>query len=544
MKKRKIVSSAAVAFLAMAFFVGGLVPANAALSTNASADVVIGQADMTSNSFNQGAGPFSATAQSFFYPRESATDGTKLIVADYFNNRVLIYNSTPTSNNAVANVVIGQQNMTSNSANQGGSVSDATLNNPSSVFYDGSKLFIVDSGNNRVLVYNSIPASNNAAANVVIGQQNMTSNSVNQGGPVAANTLSGPNGIFSSGGKLLISDFSSNRILIYNSIPTSNNAAADIVIGQPDMTSSSINQGASVGANTIAGPSYIFSNGKKLFVADRDNNRVLIYNSIPTSNNVSADVVIGQQNMTSNSANQGGSVAANTLDSPRILFPYGPKLLISDTDNNRVLVFNAIPTNNNASADVVIGQQNMTSNSVNQGGSPSANTLDLQRGIFIKKGKLIISDYVNSRVLIYNSFGSQWAITKGHSQTLSGDEKIKVQKKKIEISGKKKIWKKGRVRVYRDGSLVKNVKINKGGNWKAKFSDSGSAVKDFVIKYYDSHKVLQMNSETYTLGINRGSLVETTLQKASFEGSNTEKAKKSTGGQSNWKLPEVDAGGE
>ena len=51
-----------------------------------------------------------------------------------------------------------------------------------------------------------------------------------------------------------------------------------------------------------------FLDGTKLFIADTRNNRVLIYNSIPTENNASADVVIGQPDMVSNSANQGGDV--------------------------------------------------------------------------------------------------------------------------------------------------------------------------------------------------------------------------------------------
>jgi hypothetical protein len=125
-------------------------------------------------------------------------------------------------------------------------------------------------------------------------------------------------------------------------------------------------------------------------------------------------------------------------------------------------------------------------------------------------------------VLIYNSFGSQWTIAKNHSRTLSGDEKIKVKKKKLEFSGKKVAYKKGYVRIYRDGNYAKKVKIKKSGKWSTNFKDTGSAMKDFVIKYYNKSNVLQMNSETYTLGINRGSLVETTLEKMSFDG--TEKA--------------------
>ncbi|MDI6778388.1 MAG: hypothetical protein QMD77_04305 [Patescibacteria group bacterium] len=449
--------------------------------------------------------------------------------------------------NESADNVIGQQNFTSYMPNQdaGPGVDGTKLYMPRNPFFDGEKFFVVDRGNNRVLIYNSIPASDNASADVVIGQASLASGGqANQGGAVGANTLNQPASVFSDGAKLIITDFNNNRVLIYNSIPTANNASADVVIGQADMSGSAANQGGAAGANTLYAPSGILYTGKQLLISDYYNNRVLVYNSLPASNNAAADIVIGQTDMTSNSADQGGAAGANTLEYPQGFFFNGKKLFVADQYNNRVLIYNSIPTANNASADVVIGQQNVTGNLYCQTGNWAgigANTLAYPRGAIVADQKLIIGDYTSNRVLIYNSFGSQWTITKNHSQTLSGDEKMKVKKKKLEFSGKKTAWKKGRVKVYRDGSLVKNVKIKNSGKWKAKFKDTGSAVKDFVLKYYDSSGTLQMNSETYALGINRGSLVEATLEKAAFEGSSAEKAKKSTGGQSNWKMPEADA---
>ncbi|UCD55446.1 MAG: hypothetical protein JSV93_01205, partial [Candidatus Omnitrophota bacterium] len=66
------------------------------------------------------------------------------------------------------------------------------------------------------------------------------------------------------------------------------NMSADVVVGQADFTSNSINQTGSTtvaGANTLYASQSAFSDGKRLFIADQYNNRVLIYNSIPTSNN-------------------------------------------------------------------------------------------------------------------------------------------------------------------------------------------------------------------------------------------------------------------
>lgn len=529
MKQNKISAVILIAVMAALYSLVAIpAPAKAVLSTNASADVVIGQANMTSNSANQGG---SASATNLYMPRNPFYDGNKFFVADTENHRVLIYNSIPTSNNASADVVIGQTNLTSGAENQGGAVGPNTLKQPACVFSDGTKLFICDTGNHRVLIFNSIPASNNTSADIVVGQTNMTTNSENQGSTVGPNTLNSPFSLFFNGKKLFISDWGNNRVLIFNSLPTSNNTSADIVLGQTNMTSNSENQGSTVNANTMDAPNGIYTNGKKLFIVDQHNHRILIFNSVPEVNNASADIVMGQQNMTSNSANQGGSVAANTMYYPTHVFPYGPKLVVLDAANSRALIYNSIPASNNASADVVIGQASMSGGDGNQTGnlaSPIANGLYVSRGVIVASQKLIIGDFWNNRVLIYNSFGSQWTINKNKSRTLSGDEKLKVEKKKLKFSGKKKVYKKGRVKIYRDGNLVKSVKIKKSGKWSTKFKDTGSAVKEFVLKYYNSSGELQMNSETYVLGINRGSLVEATLEKASFSGSvNSDRQEKS-----------------
>jgi hypothetical protein len=511
--KKILAVNLAIVFVVAGFFCGlNIKLAKAALSTNASANAVIGQPDMVSNSDNQGG---SVDLNKLYMPRAPFFDGNKFFVVDAYNNRVLIYNSIPSSNNANADVVIGQSNMTSGGDNQGGPVAANTLSNPTAVFSDGARLILCDSGNNRVLIFNSIPTANNANADVVIGQANFTHNEDNQGGSVAANMLNLPTGLYFDGKKLFVSDWDNHRVLIFNSLPTSNNANADVVIGQQNMTSSSANQGVSVAANTLYYPNGVWANGSKLFIADQYNHRVLIFNSIPTANNANADVVIGQQNMTSNSENQGESVGANTMLYPTHLFPYGPKLLVLDSANSRLLVFNSIPTANNANADVAIGQVNLASGELNQGGASSAeNTLHNPRGIFVADSKLMIGDYYNNRVLVYNSFGSQWTITKNHSQSLSGGEKMKVKKKSLEFSGKKTAYKKGYVRIYRNGVYVKKVKIKKSGKWSASFKDTGSASKYFVIKYYNKSNALQMNSETYAIGINRGNLGEATLEKA------------------------------
>jgi len=370
-----------------------------AFVTNQSAEVVVGQLNMTSNSSNQGG---SVTANTIYKPCSVYTDGTKLYIADDFNHRVLIYNTVPTANNTPADVVVGQPDMTSNSSNQGGSVAANTLCAPYSVYTDGTKLYIADSSNNRVLIYNTVPTVDNASADVVVGQPDMTSNSLNQGGLPEANTLYLPYGVYSDGAKLYIADINNHRVLIYNPVPTSDDASADVVLGQKKMDEGSVNQNSSVSSRSLALPSSVYTDGAKLYIADSFNSRVLIHNTVPQANNAAADVVVGQPDMISNSTNQGGSVAANTLYYPYSVYTDGTKLYIADSSNNRVLIYNTVPTVDNASADVVVGQPDMTSNSSNQGGSVAANTLFAPYSVYTDGTKLYIADKYNNRVLIYN----------------------------------------------------------------------------------------------------------------------------------------------
>ncbi|MCX6766305.1 MAG: hypothetical protein NT170_00780 [Candidatus Moranbacteria bacterium] len=453
MKTRKILSGAAVAFLAMAFFVGTVAPA--------------AQADATTN--------------------------------------------------MAASAAIGQQDLTSKNANQGGSADLNKLYNPRGMWSDGTKLIVADSINNRVLIYNSIPTENNANADVVIGQSNMTGHGNNQGGSAAANTLSDPFSVWSDGEKLLIADAGNNRVLIYNSIPTANNANADVAVGQPNKTGSTGNQGGGFtpAANTLYAPYGLHSDGQKLFIADWGNYRVLVYNSIPTTDNANADVVIGQQNMTTPAA--GGSAAANTLSMPSEVFRFGNKLAITDRGNSRVLIYNSVPTSNGASADVAVGQANMTSGTANQGGSAAASTLNNVRGITFGGTKMFVGDTDNNRVLVYE-VGAAYAIGKNQSTSLVLGEKMKVGKKNFQFSGTRVTLKKGRVRLLVAGSSQKLVKIGKNGKWSIKYNQKTDGVVRIKFKFYNSGGTDIQNSNDYFVQVSHnGSLTPVMLKSADFQ---------------------------
>src|SRR5690606_34034056 len=124
-------------------------------------------------------------------------------------------------------------------------------------------------------------------ATVVIGQAGFESGSANQGGVPDANTLDNPVGITGyafEAGTLFVADTGSARVLGFNEIPRANNANADFVIGQVDFSSDAAN----ISASGMRTPQTVTAAGGRLVVTDRDSHRVLIYDGIPANGPMAA----------------------------------------------------------------------------------------------------------------------------------------------------------------------------------------------------------------------------------------------------------------
>ncbi|HEY3936777.1 MAG TPA: hypothetical protein VGL97_05080 [Bryobacteraceae bacterium] len=318
-----------------------------------------------------------------------ATDGHMLAVADTDNNRVLLWTTMPTSMNQPANLVLGQPDFNTQQAQTSGVTNATSMRGPQGVWIQNNKLFVADTQNYRVLIWNSIPTQNNQAPDLVLGQPNFTSLLAPPAGEpnptAAANRLLNPVSVTSDGTHLFVSDLGFNRVLIWNTIPTTMDQNADVVIGQPDMTSGVSNysfiappgvtydaDGNPVGLTpslcqsngtdsdgtatfpafcekTLSFPRYALSDGTRLFLADGGNDRVLIYNTIPTANGAAADLVLGSPNFTTDTASSesisiastaiDNTAAVDTTPTPTSLAYDGTNLYVADPYNRRVLVF-------------------------------------------------------------------------------------------------------------------------------------------------------------------------------------------------------------
>ena len=328
-----------------------------------SATVVLGQPDFVSNNIG-------LTATTMRNPTAVASDGNVVAVADTDNNRVLIWNSIPTQNGQAADVVVGQANFTSSGINFGGAGSTPSakgLRSPQGVWIQDGRLYIADTMNNRVVVFNSIPRSNGATADLVIGAPNFTtfvqSDLAQATLHATATNMLSPVAVTSDGRRLIVTDLGHNRVLIWNSIPTQNGQPVDVVVGQPDVDSNTANTAylannviqlcASTGLDSTGSPLYpalcgrtlnfprfAISDGNRLFIADGGNDRVLVFNNVPTLNAQAADVILGQLNDQLNNDSDPSKIAAvDSFLTPSALAWDGTNLYIADPFNRRVVLY-------------------------------------------------------------------------------------------------------------------------------------------------------------------------------------------------------------
>lgn len=309
-------------------------------ANGASASYVIGQTTFSNSS--------SGTTDSQLYsPADVAYDGGIFYISDLANNRVLVHDGVPLLAPGKASRVVGQADFSSNTSG----CTDKLLNGPDGITAVDGKLIVADSYNHRVLIWNSAPTStDNIPPDLVLGQSDFTHcmyNDDDQNGAsdVAATsrTLYSPGGVWSDGTRLIVADSYNNRLLVWNNFPTSSFTPADVVLGQGDFahyTPNDDNQDGVSGAptaRTLETPTRVWSNDLQLIVLDQGNNRVLVWNNLPTVNFLPADTVLGQSDFTL--GNAASPPSAQTFSVPWGIGIYSNKLLVTDTINNRVLVF-------------------------------------------------------------------------------------------------------------------------------------------------------------------------------------------------------------
>lgn len=421
------------------------------------ADLVIGQRDLISTAPEGPGGDLSTGLTS---PVGLAVDAHgNLYVADAGNNRVLRYPApfAQTSALLAVDLIIGQQDLTSKSANAGQSAPTAStlaLSNYSGAFlaglaFDGQgNLWVSDPGNNRVLRFPAAElgtgASNQPAADLVLGQVTFSSTSLPANATrTGKNYLSQPAGVaFDPQGNLFIAD-SANRVVVYQPPFAIGQAAARImgVVTTSNVPPLSASTLGSVDARGHAyPPDGVFFIASNAYVVDSGNARILGYAPFAqwpaesTAFSPAAQSVTGQPDLQSGQSNQAlAQPTASTLAGPQpngfisgpagaVFDPSSNTLYVLDSGNNRVLAFPQQQSGAFTVATRVLGQSDFQHNSLNEidgrevGFSGNTGSCSVNGALPFALGgsavvdrvsnppHLYVADPLNNRVLAYNDY--------------------------------------------------------------------------------------------------------------------------------------------
>lgn len=310
-------------------------PSGLSTSTHKSPDVVLGHADETGTGRNDGK---EAAADTLHYPSGVWSNNEKLIVADAWNHRVLIWHTFPKMHGQPADVVLGQPDFSNTQPNNQGVNTPPKANSlywPYGVFSDGKSLWIADTGNRRVLYFDEIPTQNYSEAVEVIGQDNFTQRDYDSQNAIWPYSVK-----VSKNGELAITDTSYYRVLLWKNWQAAFNENAHIIIGQKNFEGNGQNQHSFFPqAHTLnwCYDTAFTKNG--IWVADTGNSRIVGWEKLPHQNNQIGTKLIGQENFTSGSENMNSIKAADkSLYWPFSLCSHQGELYIADTGNHRIII--------------------------------------------------------------------------------------------------------------------------------------------------------------------------------------------------------------
>ncbi len=327
-----------------------------------------------------------------------------LCVCDTGHHRLLLWKQRPDADDAPCDLCIGQRDAFSEGGRNGGDVPHAaSVNVPTGVATDGQALVVADAWNHRVLIWHAWPTRDNQPADVVLGQADMQSHLPNRGRErPGADTLNWCYGVALVDGRLVVADTGNRRLLVWESLPQRNGTAADLVLGQADMCSRhDVGTSLHDGAGGVRWPHAIAWHDGHLLVADAGNNRILGWRGWPQQDGAPAELVLGQADFGSLEHNRGAYLpTARSLNMPYGLASTHDWLLVADTANSRLLGWKP-PLRNDAAAQALAGQPDFTSKGDNRWQLPQRDSLCWPYGLAASGDVVAVADSGNNRVLLW-----------------------------------------------------------------------------------------------------------------------------------------------
>ncbi|MDJ0680808.1 MAG: NHL repeat-containing protein [Xenococcaceae cyanobacterium MO_167.B52] len=349
--------------------------------------------------------PLQPSATNMFGPRGVClvSETGSLWVADTGHHRLLGWRKCPERDGEPADWVIGQPDFQQEGQNGKETPSAATVSVPTGICVCGKGLAVADAWNHRILIWKELPEDSNVPADLVLGQTNFSENQPNRGClATLGDRLHWCYGVLYHQGKLFVADTGNRRVLIWNQLPESNGQSADVILGQSDFNLRDENGGSTPTASSMRWPHAISIWQNNLIVADAGNNRIMVWEGIPTENNTPCQMVLGQPNFSNVELNQSNYFpSAQTLSMPYGVAVYRDWILVADSANSRLLGWRDMATG--IAAQALTGQAQFNSKSENRSyGNATRNSLCWSYGIQICGDTAIIADSGNNRVLLWS----------------------------------------------------------------------------------------------------------------------------------------------
>ena len=356
--------------------------------------------------------PVVAAANTLFAPRSACvTADGNLWVADTGHHRLLGWKGLPGDDGAAADVLIGQPDFAHEGRNARGQAGAATLNVPTGVAACGPGLVLADSWNHRVLLWYEPPRRQNQPADLVLGQNTFDSVDPNGGlAHPSADTMFWPFGVAWDGAHLWVADTGNRRVLVWNGIPGRSGAPADLVLGQHDFSCRDENGGHAPTDGTMRWPHAITFPGSGVCVADAGNNRLMIWQKPPTRSGQECAVILGQAQANLVDHNQSDYwPSATALNMPYAVTTIGEWLVAADTANSRLLAWRQGSIRNGAvAASRLAGQFQWDAKGDNRWKPPTRDSLCWPYGLASHADLAVIADAGNNRVLLWRWDEGVW----------------------------------------------------------------------------------------------------------------------------------------
>ncbi|MBI5126329.1 MAG: beta-propeller fold lactonase family protein [Candidatus Taylorbacteria bacterium] len=339
---------------------------------------------------------YTTNSKGLYYPAsvQVDTNNHRIFITEGSNNRVVVFNLN--SNNQIvdrtADNVLGQPGFISDESG----TASSTMEDPYGLVIDSSnRLYVADSGNYRINVYDASTLTDGEEASNVLLKSSLTTSSCSDIGQNQTCSYYNNLDIDNDHDQLFVSFADEGRVLVFDTSNLVNGMNASYVLGAPDFTS----YGDCSDRNSLCEPYDVVydSNHNRLFVVDASDNRVMVYDTSSISNGMNASYVLGQSTFTST----GYGITDSTLSYPvGAAYDSGNDLLFVSDGNNRVLVYDVQSITNGESAIGVLGQATFTTSS----SGATAGALNDPHGLDFatSTNSLYVVDQRNHRMVVYS----------------------------------------------------------------------------------------------------------------------------------------------